>query len=101
MSFGKDFHGGRTYGADGSDGAPGFAFKVELAMAWLKARLRGLFAAALPGGGSTASPLGPFAPDAYERDAQQRLASMFQVFDGPGGPPPRRRRRRPANAQDR
>ena len=104
MSFGRDFHGGRTYGADASDGALGIGFRVELGLAWLKARLRG-FLAATALDRSAASPLRLFPPsDADERDAQQRLASMFQVFDGPGGAPPRRPRRAgrsPADTQDR
>ena len=40
MSFRKDFHGGRTYGADPAEGAgPGIGFNFGLTIAWVKLQL--------------------------------------------------------------
>ena len=84
----KDFHGGRTYAADSHDGSPGFGFGVALKFAWLKAQLANLFglARAAADGSQEAAPSKPKPTPANdaERDAELRLVSMFQVFDGPG-----------------
>jgi hypothetical protein len=99
----KDFHGGRTYAADqpGSDSRPGFS--VTRGLAWLGSQLASLFGLA-----RTSTDTGKRIPSANdaEQDAELRLVSMFQVFDGPGGAPtslgrPRADRRRPAETQDR
>ncbi|MGH6705523.1 MAG: hypothetical protein ACREB1_01805 [Sphingomicrobium sp.] len=40
MSFRRDFHGGRTYGADPAEGAsPGIGFNFALTIAWMKLKL--------------------------------------------------------------
>ena len=40
MSFRKDFHVGRSYGADPAEGAsPGIGFNFGLTIAWLKLQL--------------------------------------------------------------
>lgn len=84
----KDFHGGRTYAADSRDGSPGFGFGVALKFAWLKAQLATLFGLGrvrADGSQEAAPNIPPVTPaNDAERDAELRLVSMFQVFDGPG-----------------
>ena len=105
----KDFHGGRTYAADSREGSPGFGFGIALKFAWLKAQLANLFGlgdAAAADGSQDAAPNRPLATPANdaERDAELRLVSMFQVFDGPGNAATRfgsTSRRRQAETKDR
>jgi len=83
----RDFHGGRTYSPDPVGGGAGIGFQVALAFAWLKSQLAELLA--LAGHAAEAADGEPivFPANDDERDAELRLVSMFQVFDGPGGHP--------------
>jgi hypothetical protein len=107
----KDFHGGRTYAADSPQAVPGIGFSLGLALTWLKLRLADLLGVghAAPDDPSPESPPGrpPFQPaNDAESDAELRLVSMFQVFDGPGNTAtrfgePRATQRRQTETQDR